>query len=120
MALAASLSDAVVAAPVPPGAIETIARVNRAATRNDFAALRATMVQDFRWSFGGDASADQAIAEWKKEPRYLRQLARITKGTCTRHSDGEVECPARAGTSSRAGFMLRDGQWTMTYFIEGD
>jgi hypothetical protein len=27
---------------------------------------------------------------------------------------------ANAGTSSRAGFTLRNGQWKMTYFVEGD
>ncbi len=102
LAFAASLPDAAGAA-LPPGAVAVIARVNRAAARGDFAALRADMVQDFRWSFGGDASADQAIAEWKGEARYLRQLARITKGKCKRTNAGEVECPANAGTDFAGG-----------------
>ena len=104
----------------PPAASEAIARVNRAATHADYVALRADMIQEFRWSFGGDASAEQAIAEWKRQPENLRQLARITRAKCAYRKDKTVECPAGAGTSFRAGFTAADGRWKMAYFIGGD
>jgi hypothetical protein len=120
VAIAAAVSGDAAGAPPPPGALEAIARVNRSAGHNDFAALRADMIQDFRWSFGGDSSADQAIDEWKKQPRQMRQLAKITRAKCAYRKDGYVECPANVGTSFRAGFKLRDGQWKMEYFVGGD
>ena len=108
------------AVPPPSGALEVIERVNRAARQKDYVTLRANMIQEFSWSFGGDSSAEQAIAEWKKGPRYLRQLVRVTQGKCAYRKDGYVECPANAGTSFRAGFKLSEGQWKMVYFVEGD
>ena len=121
-AYAASAAVAVAAAAEPPpsGALEVIARVSHSARHMDYAALRADMVQEFRWSFGGDSSAEQAITEWKKEPGSLRQLCRITQMRCAYRKDKYVECPANAGTSFRAGFKLHDGQWKMVYFIGGD
>jgi len=120
VAIAAAVSGEAAGAPPPPGAVEVIARVNRSAGRSDFAALRADMVQDFRWSFGGDANAEQAIDEWKKQPRQMRQLAKVTRAKCAYRKDGYVECPANAGESYRAGFKLRDGHWKLEYFVGGD
>lgn len=77
------------------------------------------MSEEFSWSFGGDASADQAIAEWRKRPRYLRRLAEITKSSCV-YRDKYVECPANAQTSFRAGFTRIGDRWKMAYFVEGD
>jgi hypothetical protein len=108
------------AEPPPSGALVVIARVSHSARHLDYAALRADMVQEFRWSFGGDSSAEQAITEWQKEPGYLRQLGRVTRMRCAYGKDRYVECPANAGTSFRAGFKLQDGQWKMVYFIGGD
>lgn len=109
------------AAEVPPsGALEVIARVSRAARQMDYAALRGDMIQEFTWSFGGDSSAEQAIAEWKKQPKYMRQLGRVTQAKCAYRKDKYVECPANAGTSFRAGFKLSEGQWKMVYFVGGD
>jgi len=103
----------------PLGALQVIGRVNRAAKQMDYAALRADMIQEFSWSFGGDSSAEQAIAEWKKQPKYSRQLGNVTQATCAR-KDKYVECPANAGTSFRAGFKPIEGRWKMVYFIGGD
>ena len=108
------------ASEVPAGALEVIARVNRAATKMDYVALRADMIQEFTWSFGGDASAEQAIAEWKKYPKYVRQLGKVTQAKCAYRKDKYVECPANAGASFRAGFKLNEGQWKMVYFVGGD
>lgn len=118
--LATAASDRAAAEPAPPGAREVIARVNRAARQMDYGALRADMIQDFRWSFGGDSSAEQAIAEWRKRPEYMRQLAKVTYATCAYREDKSVECPSNAGTSFRAGFELCGGRWKMVYFIGGD
>jgi len=104
----------------PLGALQVIGRVNRAAKQMDYAALRADMIQEFSWSFGGDSSAEQAIAEWKKQPKYMCQLDKITQARCAYQKDGYVECPANAGTSFRAGFKLSEGKWKMVYFVGGD
>jgi len=120
IAFAVSVSERAAAEPPPSGALEVIARVNHAARNMDYVALRAHMIQEFTWSFGGDSSAEQAIAEWKNRPDYMRQLGRITKMSCAYRKDKYVECPAKAGTSFRAGFKLSEGQWKMVYFLEGD
>ena len=105
---------------VPSGASQLIRKVNAAAQRHDYAALSSVMVPDFSWNFGGEASAKRAISEWKKQPGYLRQLATVTRAKCVYRKDRVVECPAKAGTSFRAGFSEIDGQWKMVYFVEGD
>jgi len=120
VALGLCATDRAAAAPPPPGALEIIARVNRAARQMDYVALRADMIEEFSWSFGGDSSAEQAIAEWTSRPDYMRQLARVTKAACAYRKDKHVECPASAGTAWRAGFRLADGRWKMVYFIAGD
>ena len=108
------------AAEIPSGALEVIARVSRAARQMDYAALRADMIREFTWSFGGDSSAEQAIAEWKKQPKHMRQLAKVTQARCVYRKDKYVECPANAGASFRAGFKVSEGQWKMVYFVGGD
>ena len=120
LAFVASVTGRAAAEPPPSGAMEVIARVNRAAKHNDYVALRADMAQEFTWSFGGDSSAEQAIDEWKKQPRYMLQLGRVTQAKCTYRKDKYVECPANARASFRAGFKLSEGQWKMVYFVEGD
>jgi hypothetical protein len=113
------LAPALAAEPVPAAAKDVIAQVHSAATTSNYAKLRALMIEEFSWSFGGDASADQAIAEWRKQPRYLRRLAEITKSGCV-YRDKYVECPANARTSFRAGFTRIGDRWKMAYFVEGD
>jgi hypothetical protein len=112
-------APALCAEPVPAAAKDVIAQVHKAASTSNYPKLRSLMVEEFSWSFGGDASADQAIAEWQKQPRYMRRLAEATKFRCT-YRDKEVECPANAGTSFRAGFTKIGDRWKMTYFVEGD
>jgi hypothetical protein len=112
-------ASAACAEPVPPAAKGVIARVHAAASAADYSRLRSLMIEDFLWSFGGDASADQAIAEWRKRPQYIRRLAEITKAKCS-YRDGYVECPANARTSLRAGFTRIGDRWKMAYLVEGD
>ncbi|MCV2357317.1 hypothetical protein LNV09_24495 [Paucibacter sp. B2R-40] len=108
------------AAPLPSGATAVIAKVNREAKSQNYTNLREQMIQDFSWSFGGDASAEQAIETWRKQPGYLRQLSRVTGEKCVLRKDKIIECPRNAGTSFRAGFQELEGIWKFVYFVEGD
>ena len=99
----------------------TIERALRAAKQGDFPALRVLMVKDFTWSFGGDASVDQAIAAWKEDSRYLRELIRVLGGPCRfLQVHNVVECPGDGTVAFRAGFVEKRGKWRMMYFVEGD
>jgi hypothetical protein len=76
---------------------------------------------DFIWSFGGDSDADQAIAEWKQDDKYLRALDRVLRNGCKPAQDNrQVECPGKGGTSFRAGFEKTPSGWRMSSFVEGD
>ena len=112
------LAPALRAEPVPAAAKDVIAEVHIAASTSDYPKLRSLMTEEFSWSFGGEASADQAIAEWRKQPRYLR-LAEVTKARCS-YQEKYVECPVNAGRSFRAGFTKTGDRWKMAYFVEGD
>ena len=105
---------------VPPNAKIVIDQVHRAALEKNFENLREHMISEFTWSFGGDASAEQAINAWKKQPGYLRQLARVTKLQCEYLKNRYVECPVRAGMNFRAGFKATEGKWKLEYFVGGD
>lgn len=120
LALAASLAVVPHAASAPdaPGeAKAVIQQVNAASTRRDLAALEALMIAEFTWSFGGDANAKQALAEWKSNPKYLDALRRVTGMPCG-HDDGMVECPRNARTGFRDGFKETAAGWRMVYFVE--
>ena len=108
------------AAEVPTGAMRAVSAVHRAAASRNYPKLKKLMAPEFTWSFGGDGSADQAIERWKKEPGYLRNLARVTGLKCQYRQDRYVECPINAGTNFRAGFKEVAGTWRMEYFVEGD
>ena len=117
---AASAFGQALAEGVPAEAAKVIEQVRQAANSKNYPELRKWMVSEFIWSFGGDASADQAMARWKQEPAYLRNLARVTYLKCAYRKDGYVQCPARTGTAFRAGFKQAGGTWQMEYFVEGD
>ena len=108
------------AEPIPSEAKTVIERVHRAAVAKDFDSLREYMAPEFNWSFGGDASAGQAIEAWKNQPGYLRELAKVTRLKCLYRKDRYVECPVVAATKFRAGFKATEGKWRMEYFLEGD
>ena len=123
--LAISLSGAgtcvpgIAAPTVPPDALAVIAQVNTAATRKDFAALEALMTPEFIWSYGGDASATGALANWESHPKVLKDLQRITSSPCVARS-ALVECAASTKGGFRAGFKQTPAGWRMVYFVEGD
>lgn len=117
---ALALATLAVAAEPAKDAKASIHDVHDAAAKQDLAKLSTLMIPAFTWSFGGDASAEQALLEWKKDPRQLQQLARITALPCVTQSDGTVECPTKARAGARAGFKKMPEGWRMTFFVEGD
>jgi hypothetical protein len=106
--------------PLPPDATAVIQEVAACAARKDMEGVRARMADEFTWSFGGDSDADQATAEWAKDPRYLQELERVLRSSCKIAAPDRIECPRRAGLGFRAGFVKTDGTWRMSYFVEGD
>ncbi|MBB3121003.1 hypothetical protein [Pseudoduganella violacea] len=107
--------------PIPAEAHLIIQKVRAAAKRKDFSTLRKLMVPEFTWSFGGDGDADQAIDAWRRDPRVMKELFRITGHRCAFASNEEnIQCPPNAGYDYRAGFEKTEHGWRMTYFVAGD
>jgi hypothetical protein len=120
-AAAAAAPMAASAAPaVPQQAANVIKRVHAASAKKDWAALRAEMLSEFIWSFGGDAGAEQAIKAWRADPKLLAQLHRITGQRCEPTTGGIIQCPNSAGVGYRAGFRKTPAGWRMIYFVAGD
>ena len=117
---ACAVSPQTSAGEIPANAAVVVAAVNKAASAKNYVALKKMMAPEFTWSFSGDGNADQALEAWKREPGYLRSLARVTSRKCVYRTDRYVECPAKAGTAFRAGFKEVAGVWRMEYFVEGD
>lgn len=114
---------------LPAGALESVKGVNSAASRRDFATLRNVMAQDFVWSFGGDASAEQAIHEWHRSrtswQRFERQhpahatawaitssvrrmlASPIAPDSCLRPPDGASRTSSRATDLAALPRLLR-------------
>ena len=106
--------------PLPSEARAAVRRLALAAEQKDLKAIRAAMIKEFTWSFGGDNDADQAVEEWRKDPRYLRQLGRVLRGRCNLRDRDHVDCPGGGGLSFRAGFVEVDAAWKLEFFVEGD
>jgi hypothetical protein len=100
-------------------AVTLIGRVHEAALLGDAAALRPTMIDDFRWALGGEASADTAVALWAADPTKLRDLARVIENGCAHEAaTGEVVCPrpgADLGAMARFRKVGRD--WKFVVFL---
>ena len=107
---------------IPPDAQKAIDAVHSAATKRDFRALKALMIQEFTWTFGygGDSSSELAIASWKTDSEAVAALIRVTAGRCGFISEQYIQCPQDAGMSYRAGFMRTASGWHMVYFVAGD
>lgn len=114
------VSTHTLAATLPKPATAVITQIHNAAKLADYAMLQSVMTQDFSWSFGGDASATQAIAGCKANPSTLNQLMKATRQPCRLHADNTVECPNNAGIGYRAGFKNTSAGWRIFYFVEGD
>lgn len=107
--------------PIPQDAKAIIRSVHVAANAKDYRALKALMVPEFKWSFGGDSDADQAIEAWKHDQEALRELSRVTRLRCSFIAEANtIQCPANAGIYYRAGFTKTAEGWRMLYFVAGD
>jgi hypothetical protein len=104
----------------PKEALVVVQKVHEASARQQLQVLSSLMSSGFTWSFGGDASAEQALQEWKARPKLLQQLSRATADHCEVLSGSIVQCPAGAKLSYRAGFKQLPQGWLMVYFVEGD
>ncbi len=105
-----------------------------AAKNRDIEALRPHMSEAFVYNFGDDPSREQALEQFRKNPRLFEALARAISGRCRPETEGEVRdyvCPQHFGRSVpksvtigpgyRAGFSKgADGVWRMDYFVTGD
>jgi hypothetical protein len=94
---------------LPKQAREAISRAAEAAPRRDWKALRLQMVDEFTWDFGGHSSAEEAIAERKKDPRPVLEFGRRLHRRCRLVEPTRIECPGRRALDLRAGFVLSDG-----------
>lgn len=119
-ALVGVVSSASAADAIPVELLTAVSNVHSAAAHSDYTTLRASMTKEFTWSFGGDADSEQAIAEWRKEPRYLKALAKVTRAKCGWIKRSVFQCPANAGLAYRAGFEQVEGSWKLAYFVAGD
>jgi hypothetical protein len=108
---------------IPAAVSDLISKTAAWSTTRDFTSLRQVMTDNFVWSFGGDDGADNAIAEWRSEQRYLPALTKVLKSPC-RQADYNgtrgVECPGAGGDSFRAWFVETKAGWKFTAFVEGD
>jgi hypothetical protein len=105
---------------VPGELVHAVSQIHSAAVHRKYETLREAMDTAFVWSFGGDADREQALSEWRKEARYLRSLARVTRSACGWVGGGVYQCPAKAGAGPRAGFRQLSGEWKLVYFVAGD
>jgi hypothetical protein len=123
--LALASSDAFSAAaikkaPVPKEAQAIINKTRQAVGAKDFAKLRALMISEFTWSFGGDGDADQAIEAWRKDPQYMKQMSAVLKRGCHADDVDRVICPGKGGMGFRAAYVKTEAGWRMEYFVAGD
>ncbi len=117
----ADTQTSVVKRPIPLDAKSVIRSVQVAAKAKDYRALKALMVPEFKWSFGGDGDADQAIEAWKHDQEALRELSRVTRLRCSFIADtNAIQCPANEEIYYRAGFTKTSEGWRMSYFVAGD
>ena len=105
---------------LPQDARHVIAQLHEAAGAKDFSRLRSLMIDGFIWSFGGDASADQAIDAWREDDRYLGELRATLESGCHLSGQDRVECPGKGGADFRAGLVKSQAGWRLEYLVEGD
>lgn len=105
--------------------------VGAAAEKADLVQLHLLMVQDFRYSFGGNNSRDEAIQYYRSRPELLTKLAAILSEECAQANynvpEEYVVCPAEAANPDsnffdwRAGFRRsNNGRWEFVWFLAGD
>jgi hypothetical protein len=111
---------------LPPPVAEVALGVLTAARSRDHARLRTLMADQFTWSFGGDASADAALAMWQADGSVLTKLVEVLEAGCRMdEDDGRATCPpayteADEYVGYRAGFARVGADWKMIFFVAGD
>jgi len=105
---------------LPQKADAVIQKVTGYAKKKELSKLRALMVKEFTWSFGGDNDADQAIDEWRQNPKYLKALVQVLKQGCDVAAPDRIECLGNGNDDFRAGFVNTSDGWRMEYFVAGD
>jgi hypothetical protein len=88
-----------------------------AGSKEPLKALRPLMEDTFTWSFGGDADADQAVAEWAKDPKLPQAIRAAVTAKCKATKD-DVTCTPKSGP--RLVLEKKDGCWRWTAFVAGD
>lgn len=96
-----------------PAAAETVAAVHKAAAARDAAALRPSMIDNFRWAAGADGSADTALALWAADPAQFTLIAQTLRSSCATAATGDVVCAAEHG---QARFRSVGGAWKFIEF----
>lgn len=109
---------------IPADAARVVHDVVLAARQRAYPRLRASMIDEFTWSLGGDQSAEQAIVMWQADPTILPALIDVLTRGCAADGSTRVVCPAAALPEGyaeyRASFELRGKAWRMTSFVRGD
>lgn len=113
------------AEPAPKGLIPKDAKlvfeqVIAAVESDDLMRLKALMVEDFTWSFGGDRSSQQALDEWKKDPSSIKRLPALLKSSCKLENSHTIVCESDSRQNLRAGFSRKPVGWLLEYFVAGD
>jgi hypothetical protein len=109
---------------IPADAARSVHDVVVAARQRAYPRLRASMIDEFTWSLGGDQSAEQALVMWQADPTVLPALIDVLTQGCVADGATRVVCPAAALTEHyddyRASFELRGKAWRITSFVRGD
>lgn len=105
---------------LPKKAQAVIQKTMEYAQKRELKKLRNLMVRKFTWSFGGDRDADQAISEWRNDPKFLEELVQVLRKGCALQSTDRIECPGAGNDNFRAGFVKTSDGWKMEYFVAGD
>lgn len=88
-----------------------------AAAEPSLVTLGALMEPAFTWSFGGDASAEQALASWRADVDVGKKLRAAVAGRC-RVEGTTLTCAPKRGP--RLVLERLQGCWRWTAFVAGD
>lgn len=106
-----------------------MSRVYAAIRNADLDALRDTMGDSFRSSFGGDGSISEGIASFRDPERRQLLLEALRAGCAYREYANGAQyyvCPPAFQEPDvvyfwyRAGFRYSEGRWIFAFFLAGD
>ncbi len=113
---------------LPPKANALINKVSNYASERNYDGLSSVMSDPFSWSFGrGGSDKALALKAFREDSERLNQLAKVSNPKlCRVVSDGipknqmSILCPSNPGTGWRASYGLKDGKWSLDFFLAGD